>query len=736
MTPHKQQCKIQFFKIKIFFKRVLSTRISVHLMIIQDTLFRIGNFNFRLNHLLVIGILIIAFSVSFLIRSQGAEYGYELNEFDPFFNFRATQYLLENGLSEYFNWHDSMSWHPNGRDVSATSQTMLHITAALTYQIFGGNSSLYDFTILFPVVFGSLTTIVIFALVRVIGGTTAGLFAALFYSVSVPIVLRGTLGWFKSEPLGLFYGLLGLYLFLSGIKSKNKKITVSKLVTGGVMLGFGLSSWGGIQFFVIPIGVFILVLPFVRKDHSFLIWSIPLFVVSFLLTIVLFERPGIEFVFGLGGFSLIIPTGFLVSNAIIQKFSNPKNQTRNGLFFLFTVIIAGSVLIFVNVDSEFLPLPSYRYLNAINPFLTTTDPLVDSVSEHATTTLAQSFFFHSVLMIFAGIGVWLILSRKTKNLKNDMMGFALVIGLLGVYVSSAFVRLEVFASVSIIILSSIGLSLLTKKIFQRKSGFNQIRNPTKISFVIVITALLFSPLVISTNGNWIDSVKIPATILNGGTIYPVVTDDWKDSLEWIKKNTPEDSVIAAWWDYGYWITTLSERTTLADNATIDSKKISEIATVFLNPPDEAWKKLQEMDADYVLVFVAGQKIDVLSDQSLYTLEGGGDESKKQWFMRIAEEPLEKYLYSDGISGTEYFWNNTLLGQMFPFTVIGYVDLQNPNIQSEVYIPGFTPIYVKDIKYQSDGNGPLRLVYSSPGYENEKIGPMIGIFVYEINKDYL
>ena len=705
-------------------------------MITQDTLFRIRNFNFRFNHLLVIGILIIAFSASFLIRSQGAEYGYELNEFDPFFNFRATQYLLENGLSEYFNWHDNMSWHPNGRDVSATSQTMLHITAAFTYQIFGGNSNLYDFTILFPVVFGSLTTIVIFALVRVIGGTTAGLFAALFYSVSVPIVLRGTLGWFKSEPLGLFYGLLGLYLFLSGIKSENKKVTISKLIIGGVMLGFGLSSWGGIQFFVMPIGVFILVLPFVRKDHSFLIWSIPLFVVSFLLTIVLFERPGIEFVFGLGGFSLIIPTGFLVANAIIQKFSNTKHQTRNSLFFLFAVIVAGSVLIFVNADSEFLPLPSYRYLNAINPFLTTTDPLVDSVSEHATTTLAQSFFFHSVLMIFAGIGVWLILSRKTENLKNDMMGFALVLGLLGVYVSSAFVRLEVFASVSIIILSSIGLSLLTKKIFQRKIGFNQIRNPTKISFVIMITALLFSPLVLPTNGNWIDSVKIPATILNGGTIYPVVTDDWKDSLEWIKKNTPEDSVIAAWWDYGYWITTLSERTTLADNATIDSQKISDIATVFLNTPDEAWKKLQEMDADYVLVFVAGQKIDVLSNQSLYTLEGGGDESKKQWFMRIAEEPLEKYLYSDGISGTENFWNNTLLGQMFPFTVIGYVDIQNPNMQSEVYIPGFTPIYVKDIKYQSDGNGPLRLVYSSPGYENEKIGPMIGVFVYEINKDYI
>ena len=699
-----------------------------------SNLVKIGNFDFKLRHLLVIGILIIAFSVSFLIRSQGAEYGFELNEFDPFFNFRATQYLLENGPSAYFSWHDDMSWHPNGRDVSATSQTMLHITAALTYQIFGGNSNLYDFTILFPVVFGSLTTIVIFALVRVISGTTAGLLSALFFSVSIPIVIRGSIGWFKSEPLGLFYGLLGLYLFLSGIKSENKKIIISKLTVGGVLLAFGLSSWGGIQFFVMPIGIFILALPFLRKDHSFLIWSIPLFVSSFLITAGLFERPGMEFVFGLGGFSLIIPTIFVVINTIIQKISNTKNQTRNGLIFLFLVIMIALALVVVNVDSEFLPLPSYRYLNAINPFLTTTDPLVDSISEHATTTLAQSFFFHSVLMIFAGIGIWLVLSKKLKNQNNDLIGFALILGLMGVYVSSAFVRLEVFASVSIIILSSIGVSILTKEIFQQNSEL-QIKNTVKISYLIVIITLLFSPLIIPANGNWIDSVKNPATILNGGSIYPVVTDDWKSSLQWLKENTPEDSVVVGWWDYGYWITTLSERTTVADNATIDSKKISEIAKMFLSHPDDAWKKLEEMDADYVLVFVAGQKIDVVSEESLYILDGGGDESKKQWFMRIAEEPLEKYLYSDGISGTEYFWNNTILGQMFPFTVIGYVDLQNPNIQSDIYIPGLTPVYVKDIKYPSDYNGPLKLVYSSPSYVNEEVGPLIGVFIYEVNKDY-
>jgi dolichyl-diphosphooligosaccharide--protein glycosyltransferase len=702
-------------------------------------LFKIGTLNFRLNHLLVIGVLGLAFSISFLIRSQNADYGFELNEFDPFFNFRATEYIVENGFSEYFQWHDDKSWYPEGRNVSQSSQVMLHLTAAIIYQIFGGNSSLYDFTILFPAIIGSLTVVVIFALVRVVGGTTAGLFAALFFSVSLPIILRGTLGWFKSEPLGLFYGLLGLYFFLSGIKSENKKIAVLKIIFGGIVMSFGLASWGGIQFFIIPMGLFILALPFVRKDHQFLIWIVPLFTVTFFLVTSMFERPGLNFIFGLGGFALIIPNLFLITCIFLQKKGKGENKIRNGLILLFSIILVGSFLITVNAELNFLPLPAYRYLNAINPFLTTTNPLVDSVSEHASTTISQSFLFHSVLMIFSGIGIWLVLSKKLSNVefpKNDMIAFVLILGIAGVYVSSAFVRLEVFASVSLIILSSIGLSILTKEFLNKKTSLSKFGKFIKIPYIAGIVIVLIIPLMVPTNGNWVSASDIPPTILNGGTAFTMSTNDWKESLEWIKSNTPQDSVVAAWWDYGYWITTMSERATLADNATIDTKRIQKIAKTFLSTPDESWHMLKEMDADYVLIFVSGEKLNADHEgPPLYLLGGGGDESKKQWFMRIVEEPLEKYLYSDGISGTEYFWNNTLLGQMFPFAVIGYVDLQNTNIQSEIYIPGLTPIYVKDIKYQSDGNGPLRLVYSSPGYENEKIGSMIGIFIYQINKDY-
>jgi len=716
-------------------------------MISNLQLFTVGNFNFRLQHLIIIGILIISFSISFMVRSQAADYGFELNEFDPFFNFRATQFIVDNGLEAYFDWHDYQSWHPQGRNVSLTSQVMLHITAATLYPIFEGGTDLYSFTILFPVIFGSITTIVIFALVRVIGGTTAGLFAALFFSVSVPVIVRGTIGWFKSEPLGLFYGLLGIYLFLSGIKSENRKIAFVKLVGGGIFLGFGLASWGGIQFFILPLGIFFLALPFLRKDHKFILWAIPVFVASLVLVILSFERPGIDFISKIGGISLIGTTLFLVVCIIIQRISKEEHRLRNGLAFLGGTVVAGFTIIFINSTSQFLSLPSFRYLNAIYPFLTTQDPLVDSVAEHATTTLAQSFYFLSILMVFAGIGIWLIFRNKNQSkenelrVPNDMTGFALIIGFMGVYISSAFVRLELFASISVIILASVGLAIISSEFlkdrkFDKKKIVHSTRSITKISFVVVIVAILIVPAsTLPGAASWVTGVKAPPTILNGGTNFNISTDDWPKAMEWLKNNTPQDSVVAAWWDYGYWITTLGERISLADNATLSTKQIQEIARMLLSSPDEGWKLLQELDADYVLVYAAAQRItNQGEDPVFYLLRGGGDESKKQWFMRIAGEPTSTYLHPDGLSGTNYFWENTLLGKMFPYSPVIYINFGS-NLQSEAWQPGYEPLYQKDIKFPADGNGPLKLVYSSPSFDREIPGPISGIFIYEVNKNY-
>jgi dolichyl-diphosphooligosaccharide--protein glycosyltransferase len=648
--------------------------------------------------------------------------------------------MVENGFAEYFEWHDDKSWYPEGRNISVTSQVMLHATAAITYQLFGGNSSLYDFIILFPVVFGSLTAIVVFALVRVIGGTTAGLLAALLFSISIPVILRGTLGWFKSEPLGLFYGLLALYLFLSGIKSENKKIAISKLIGGGLILSFGISSWGGIQFLIIPIGMFILALPFVRKDHRFIIWAIPIFVTSFILTTSFFEWQRENFIFGLGGLSLIVPTAISVGCILVQKFTKSEKKQRNGLIYLLILIIISSGFLIINAETEFIQLPKGRYLNAINPLLYTTEgsgALGASVAEQAIPTISQSFYFHSILMIFAGLGIWILFGKNWKNVyvKNDMVIFSLIIGVTSVYISSAFVRLALFSSIALIILSSIGLYVLLKEIFNKNTVFEKnITKILKISSLGLIIVLLLIPLVYP-NSNWITGSKAPLTILNGGSNWNISTDDWTESLEWIKTNTPEGSVIASWWDYGYWITTMSDRPTLNDNFTVNGTRIKQMAQTLLSPPDEAWNNLQKMQADYVLVFAVGQRIDQGSDQPIYLLSGGGDESKKQWFMRIAGEPTRKYVHPDGISGTDYFWNETLLGKLFPFSTISYVNPRDTSTQSETFKMGLTPVYAKDIKYPANGDGPFRFVHASPSFvNNDQI--LLGIFIYEVNDDYI
>ncbi|MYB29989.1 MAG: hypothetical protein F4Y18_03000 [Cenarchaeum sp. SB0663_bin_5] len=690
---------------------------------------------FELRHLIIVGILILAFSTAFIIRSQPLEFGFELHEFDPFFNYRATQYLVDNGWEAYYAWNDDLSWYPDGRDVSSSSQVVLHQTAAVTYTLFGFGSPLYDFTIMFPVVFGSLSVIVIFALVRVIGGTTAGLIAAMLMSVSLPIIIRGTAGWFKSEPLGLFYGLLGTYLFLSGIKTDRYPIAAAKLFFGALFVSFSLSAWGGSQFFVIPIGVFIMCLPFIRKDRSFLIWAVPFFAVSLLSTSMLFERPGLSFVLGFGGIAILGPTIFLVICSAIHKVTNGKNARRNYALLLIGIIVAGAGAIPLATEVGVISTPSFRYLNAVNPFLVATDPLTDSVSEHQTTSIMQSFLFHSVLMVFAGIGIWLLLDKRAKEfhkINSDMIAFALVMGIFGVYISSAFIRLEVFGSIAVIVLSALGVSVLVRRIMTDSSR-SQAAIPIRMGLVAGVAILLVLPLIIPDTNTIAASQSAPS-ILSGATVFGVTTNDWLHAYEWVKNNTPKDAVVASWWDYGYWTQTLGERASIADNATTGKERIEDIATMFLSHPDEAHAMLKDLYADYIMIFVAAERLQT-DGEPLYVLGGGGDESKKQWFMRIAGEPVSKYTLSDGISGTDYYWSNTMLGMMMPFSPVLYLD-PNTNNQFTEYIDGTITIYTKNIKYPADGDGPLRLAYASPSFENDMDRIVFGILIYEVNQDYI
>ena len=343
------------------------------------------------------------------------------------------------------------------------------------------------------------------------------------------------------------------------------------------------------------------------------------------------------------------------------------------------------------------------------------------------------------------------------------------------------------------------------------------------------------PMVYPEERNWLNYSKgIPNTILNGGSQFLISTNDWSDGMQWLKENTPEDAVVAAWWDYGYWISTLAERKTLADNATLLDWQIRKIAAMYMSTPDHAWHILTSdietdvssyyvtlpndisyptrhsddvysanenkfdafkmweglddvgraqgqidenksrgittipgeiydpdkisnyptlfdyweaevysippvltgLDADYIVINLAVSKLSDDNMIDLYVLQQkGGDETKVYWFMKIADLRVLDY-YNPELTGySSKFWDETLLGKLIPFTHVLYVDPVNPEIQSETFKPGYTSIYVKDIKFPRDGNGPFQLVYVPPSFEMDAPGPLTGPLIYKINKEY-
>eukprot|EP00984_Skeletonema_dohrnii_P028605 scaffold18659_cov96-Skeletonema_dohrnii-CCMP3373.AAC.1 len=64
-----------------------------------------------------------------LVNLAIQEYGPVIHEFDPYFNWRATQYLYENGYKKFFTWFDHKVWYPLGRPVGTTIYPGMQFTA-------------------------------------------------------------------------------------------------------------------------------------------------------------------------------------------------------------------------------------------------------------------------------------------------------------------------------------------------------------------------------------------------------------------------------------------------------------------------------------------------------------------------------------------------------------------------------------------------------------------------------
>jgi dolichyl-diphosphooligosaccharide--protein glycosyltransferase len=71
--------------------------------------------------LIKLAVLSIAAILSFATRLFSVlRFESVIHEFDPYFNFRTTRFLTEEGFYNFHNWFDDRAWYPLGRIIGGT----------------------------------------------------------------------------------------------------------------------------------------------------------------------------------------------------------------------------------------------------------------------------------------------------------------------------------------------------------------------------------------------------------------------------------------------------------------------------------------------------------------------------------------------------------------------------------------------------------------------------------------
>ena len=97
------------------------------------------------------------------------------------------------------------------------------------------------------------------------------------------------------------------------------------------------------------------------------------------------------------------------------------------------------------------------------------------------------------------------------------------------------------------------------------------------------------------------SIMYQGQLGNGET---VMVDDYREAYWWLKNKTPEDSRVMAWWDYGYQIAGIANRTTIADGNTWNHEHIATLGKCLVSPEKESHKMVKHL-ADYILLWAGG-----------------------------------------------------------------------------------------------------------------------------------
>ena len=193
-------------------------------------------------------------------------YGRIIHEFDPWFNFRATKYLADNGLKKFFTWFDYESWYPLGRPVGTTIYPGMQMSSVAIWETLKYTMkkplSLNDVCVFVPAWFGVSASIFLGLLTsECTGSYSAGAAGATIMSIVPAHLMRSVGGGYDNESIALTAMCATFFCWARALRAEpaatDGRATKGSYVFGvlcGLAYIYMVAAWGGFVFVLNMIG--------------------------------------------------------------------------------------------------------------------------------------------------------------------------------------------------------------------------------------------------------------------------------------------------------------------------------------------------------------------------------------------------------------------------------------------------------------------------------------------------
>lgn len=646
---------------------------------IVDGLKNLGKLRVNISHSRIISlsalflILFIAFTIRVLPLHWEINSGtVRLNEFDPYYQFILTRNMVQSGnlLSPYYPtpYIETHLWYPSGLDMS-NSLPSLPMTAATLYGIvsfLGVNVDLMAFCSFLPALAGMLSVLVIYFLGKDMAGTAAGLLAALFLALEPSYISRTALGFFDTEVPGILSLLLFIFLFLRAIdETRSLRSSMMYTLLSALVLSYFVLGWGAAYYILGLSALFVFVLILLKRysPRLLLTYSITFGIALFVAT----KFPAITLSYLTS--AAVIPVAgvfLLLCLAEVQR----NNITLRTKLVLTAAVSAIIVIGFLALwQLGYMQSIAGKFITVIDPFLRAANPLIESVAEHRVSAWGNIYYELGIGILFFLAGLYFTLRNPTnRNI------FLLLFGLTSLYFAASMVRLLAVLAPAFSLLVASGVTGILRPFFtllketpqvvtRAKRGIMRVSKEYSGIAILLIFTLLVTNLAFSPQSNGVPRVYgqayNPLTVTASSVPIAAYAPEWINMLLYTQSNLQATDVVAAWWDYGYWLGILGNVTTLADNATVNATQIQNIGFIMMANETDSLRMLEQYNPErtkYILVFVT---IEIGQGTSGYfaQLSRFGDEGKWTWMAQISGQARDRFV-NDGFIDADQAWTSS------------------------------------------------------------------------------